>query len=64
MRRVTLDTLFIKTIDFLEKTKVPYVIIGGVAVGILGEARATQDIDLIISLRRRDTKDFLTKALM
>jgi len=55
----SLDKLFLKTISFLEKQKIPYLIIGGLAVGVLGEPRMTQDIDLIIFI----LKDFVSKLL-
>ena len=49
-------------IDFLEDSKVPYLVIGGVAVSLIGEPRMTQDIDLIISIRKQDVRHFLEAA--
>lgn len=39
-----------KVIGFLEKEKIPYFILGGLAVGVMGEPRFTRDIDLDIFL--------------
>ena len=57
----SLDKLFVKTINFLEKQKIPYLIIGGLAVGVLGEPRMTQDIDLIIFIPKNDLPKLLDK---
>lgn len=48
----SLDKLYAIIISFLEKEKVPYLLIGGLAVGVLGEPRMTQDIDLIIFISK------------
>jgi len=54
-----LDKLYQKTINLLEKEKKPYLLIGGLAVGILGEPRMTQDIDLIIFIPKSSIPAFL-----
>lgn len=54
-----LDKLYRKTINFLEKEKIPYLLIGGLAVGVLGEPRMTQDIDLIIFIPKSSIPAFL-----
>lgn len=56
-----LDKLYQKTINLLEKEKIPYLLIGGLAVGILGEPRMTQDIDLILFIPKTSIPNFLKK---
>ncbi|MBU1917337.1 nucleotidyltransferase family protein, partial [bacterium] len=41
-------------VSFFEKQKIPYFILGGLAVGVFGEARFTYDIDLTILLKEDD----------
>ncbi len=57
----SLDKLFFRTIGFLSKEKIPYIIIGGMAVGVLGEPRMTQDIDLIIFTSKNAIPELLDK---
>lgn len=45
--------------DWLEAEGVPHTAIGGVAVSLLGQPRATQDIDLLIWLDSERWKSFL-----
>jgi len=47
---------------FLDNIRVDYILIGGLAVSIWGEPRATVDIDFLISLKTDDF-DFLTEKL-
>jgi hypothetical protein len=47
---------------FLEREKVPHVIIGGVAVALVGRPRTTQDIDAIVLLGDRPLEAFLEAA--
>ncbi len=47
--------------DLLDKEKIPYALIGGLAVGVHGHIRATQDIDIII--QHSDDYKKLTEAL-
>ncbi len=35
-------------IELIEEAKIEYLIIGGIAVGVFGEPRFTQDVDIII----------------
>lgn len=49
----SLDRLYTKTLAFLEKEKIPYLLIGGLAVGVLGEPRMTQDVDPIIFIPKK-----------
>ncbi|MBI5699989.1 nucleotidyltransferase [Candidatus Saganbacteria bacterium] len=57
----SLDKLFQKTITLLEKEKTPYLLIGGLAVGVLGEPRMTQDIDLIVFIPKSSVIALLSK---
>jgi hypothetical protein len=41
-------------IDPLDKAGIPYAIVGSVAASIYGEPRATNDVDLLIQLDRKD----------
>jgi hypothetical protein len=56
---VKLEDLFRKTVQFLERYKFPYLIIGGIAAGVLGEPRTTGDIDIDINIKKNSIKDFL-----
>ena len=44
----------------LADAGIPSIVIGGIAVGIWGEPRATRDADLKIQLERRDAERLLT----
>ena len=44
----------------LNKGKIRYLVIGGVAVNLYGHMRATMDLDLLISLDPENRKKFLT----
>jgi hypothetical protein len=47
------DWLF-QFIDPLEQHDIPYALVGSVASSIYGEPRATNDVDLVVHLRRED----------
>lgn len=54
-----------KTLDFLEALHVPYLTIGGLAVAVVGEPRATVDLDFDIKISKNDPQaleDLLAKA--
>lgn len=57
--RILLEDVFKKVVSFLNKEKLEYIIIGGVAAGILGEPRLTGDIDVDILLDRNQLAKFL-----
>lgn len=57
-----LDKLYRKVIGFLNREKVNYIVIGGVAAGTLGEPRVTGDVDIDLSISKKDMADFLSKA--
>ncbi len=46
---------------FLSSEKIPYVIIGGIAVSIYGEPRMTLDVDINVVLDKAKAEDFLKK---
>lgn len=46
----TLEELLAKTLDLVEGLRIPSLLVGGLAVGIVGEARVTEDVDLILAL--------------
>lgn len=50
-----------KTIRFLEKERIEYFILGGLAVGIMGEPRFTCDLDLVIFLKTDEVGLFLQR---
>jgi len=62
MKKSTLDKVYLKTIDLLNKEKLAYLIIGGLATGVIGEARLTQDIDVLILIPKDKVKGFLNSA--
>jgi hypothetical protein len=51
-----------QVVKFLEKARVDYAVLGGIAVSIYSEPRMTQDIDLNIALNMEDLSQFLGKA--
>ena len=53
---------FKRIFAFLNGTGIPYVLIGGIASGILGEPRATDDVDLLVFLPADALDRLLGKA--
>ena len=49
------DWLF-QFVDPLERSKVPYAIVGSVAASLYGEPRATNDVDVVIQVGPADAK--------
>lgn len=58
----SLGEVFREVISFLEKERYDYLVIGGIASGILGNPRMTQDIDICIFIQKSNIKNFLQKA--
>ena len=58
----SLDQFAAKTFRFLNKTKFPYLVIGGLAAGVIGEPRFTYDIDIDIVLAPEALDRFLEQA--
>jgi len=46
----------------LEKQKISYMLIGGIAVALWGEPRATQDIDIVVLISKDRAFHFLKEA--
>ncbi|MBI5573357.1 MAG: hypothetical protein HY919_02220 [Elusimicrobia bacterium] len=59
---MTLIDVYKKVVLFLNKQKFNYIVIGGIPAGILGEPRATVDVDIDIILNKKDITGFLRKA--
>lgn len=60
--KILLEDVFKKTVLFLNREKFKYLIIGGIAVGVLGEPRVTGDVDVDIALGRNKVTEFLKRA--
>ena len=58
---MSLIKVYKKIVKFLNEEGVPYMIIGGFAAGILGEPRATVDIDIDIMVRKSEAIELLKK---
>ncbi|MCM8795642.1 MAG: nucleotidyltransferase [Candidatus Omnitrophica bacterium] len=54
--KVSFSDYFRASIDLVERSKVDYLIIGGVAVGVWGKPRLTEDLDLMIFIQRKNLK--------
>jgi hypothetical protein len=59
---MNLIDVYKKVIKFLNKEKNEYLVIGGLAAGIIGEPRATGDIDIDIILDKNHIEGFLKRA--
>lgn len=51
-----------KAFDFLEGSGIRYLVIGGLAVGAIGEARTTGDVDVVGFASPEDAEALITKA--
>lgn len=58
---ILLDDVYKKLVSFLNKEGFEYIIIGGVAAGILGEPRLTGDVDVDIVLDKDNIGGLLKK---
>src|SRR4030043_1203147 len=56
---IRLAEVFAKVINLLKKYKIPYLVIGGIAAGVLGEPRTTGDIDIDIKINKKQIEIFL-----
>jgi predicted nucleotidyltransferase len=59
--KVKINSFVKPLIDVLEREKIQYAIIGGLAVMIYGEPRFTKDVDINIILEKGKIKDFIKK---
>ena len=48
--------------EWFKVEKVSYTIIGGVAMGLIAQARATQDVDAVVWLDLEDAADFINSG--
>lgn len=60
--KVSLEDVYKKTADFLNQEKYEYIIIGGIAAGVLGEPRVTGDVDVDILLEKNEIPAFFERA--
>jgi hypothetical protein len=49
-------------IGLLKQQKIPYAVIGGIAVSLYGEPRYTADIDINVIINKGDVKNFILKC--
>jgi hypothetical protein len=56
------DKVYAKAIDLLGTGRLTYRLIGGLATGVLGEARMTQDVDILIKIKEEGVAKFLEAA--
>ncbi|MCK4248533.1 MAG: nucleotidyltransferase [Candidatus Omnitrophica bacterium] len=57
-----LEQEYKKIITFLNNQKIDYLVIGGIAVSVIGNPRETKDIDFCLFIRKSEIKGFLDKA--
>ncbi len=60
--KILLEDVYKKTVSFLNRGRYEYIIIGGIAAGILGEPRVTGDVDVDIILKKSEIPGFFDKA--
>jgi len=58
---ILLEDVYKKIVTFLNRGKYKYIIIGGIAAGTIGEARATGDVDVDIIVSKENVPPFLDK---
>jgi len=59
MEKNSLKILFKKVLCVLKDSKTPYIVIGGIAAGVLGRPRFTEDVDLLIFISKGKVKKLL-----
>jgi hypothetical protein len=64
MEESRLDEFCNRVVGFLEGLNIPYLVIGGVAASVIGEPRMTQDIDLILFIKKNSAKQVLESAIV
>ena len=58
----SLDALLRKIVDLLDRWKIPHLLVGGLAAGIVGEPRITLDVDLIVAIPLSERATFAKRA--
>jgi hypothetical protein len=58
-----LEKEYKRIITFLNNQELNYLVIGGIAVSVIGNPRETKDIDLCIFIKKSDVKSFLDKLI-
>lgn len=58
-----LEQAYKRIVTFLNNKKIDYLIIGGIAVSVMGNPRETIDIDFCIFIKKSDLKNFLDKLI-
>ena len=59
------DSLYQQLLDicrFLERRKIPYMVVGGIAVGVWTAPRATVDLDFVIGVTETTAASFMRSA--
>jgi len=49
-----------RLVKYFEKNKIPYVVVGGVSVFVLGSSRFTMGVDIILDHTKLDRENFVT----
>ncbi len=49
-----------RLVKYFDLKKIPYVVVGGVSVFVLGRSRFTMDVDIILDHTKLDLEDFVT----
>lgn len=62
VRKPTIPETFTKLVAFFGSQHVPFVVVGGLAVGLQGEPRATRDVDFMIRLPSSKVVEFARAA--
>jgi len=57
-----LEKVYRKIVSLLNKERFNYLVIGGIAAGVMGEPRVTGDIDFCIFIKKEEAKNFLKKV--
>lgn len=63
MSKNTFEQAYFKLLDLIEELKLPYLVIGGLGTGVLGEPRFTLDIDISLKLSQKELSHFLKGAI-
>jgi len=61
-RSVSLEEVLAAAVGWLEATRVPYALVGGLTVGVWAEPRATADVDVIVAASPEDLIAALPRA--